>query len=175
MDGWGKRNQRYKKTEEKILAVFFSGSGCTMQKLAKRAGIARSTIYTHHRSMKQIIPDCEKMILEEYEVIVGKKLRKNTTDLRKLYLDTLIFIVKNRQVFEMIFKFEKRDIVMKMLLKLRPKIREQEKIFRICIAEVAEIIFEWGERGFPEREIEKILSEVVYLTTTARHRLTPIA
>lgn len=168
------RDHRYKKTEEKILAVFFDNPNCTMWQLAKKVGVARSTIYTHHHSIREIVVDCKRDVLMEYEKIMGKRLRMRNVELKIIYLETLIFIVKNRQIFGIFVKFGDREVVMKMILKLEPKIKMPEKILRICVAEITEIIFEWGERGFSEQEIEKVLGDVMYLTLSVRNRLEQI-
>lgn len=157
--GGKKRSKRYKKTEEKILAVFFAEPQCPMWKLAKKAGIARSTFYTHHHSARLIIPDYEKDILERYSKSIKKKLQKDV-GLKNLYLDTLLFIVKNRQIFGIFLEFGNREIIIKMLSILRLKIEIPDKLFRIYIAEVTEIIFEWGERGLLEGEIEEVLCDI---------------
>lgn len=155
--GGGKRSKRYKKTEEKILAVFLDEPRCSMCKLAKKAGIARSTFYTHHHSGKLIILDCEEEILKRYSDFIKKRLQKN---LKALYLDTLLFIIKNRQVFEIFFEFGDREIIIKMLFNLQPKFGMSDRLFRIYVAEITEIIFEWGERGFLEGEIEEVLCDI---------------
>lgn len=169
------RSRRYKKTEEKILTVFFEHPEYTMSQLAEESGIARSTIYTHHHSVRQIIPDCEKIILKEYNLTIKKKLKKNKLEIKVLYLEMLIFIFRNREVFEIFLKFDDRDIMIKMVLMLGPKIKEPEKILRVFASEVAEIIFEWGERGFLEGEMTKTFSDIMYLTSTMRKRLGPLA
>ncbi len=168
----GGGSRRYKKTEEAILAVFFDNPNCTMQKLARKAGIARSTFYTHHHSAREVLPDLECNILEKYLAEIKRRLKMNDIYIKSLYLDTLIFISRNRQFFRM---FDNREMVRKMLFELRQKVREPEKIFRIYISEVTEVIFEWGERGFVEEEIEKVLADIMYLTITARERLAPLA
>ena len=43
--------------------------------------------------------------------------------------------------------------------------------FEVYKSEVARLTYEWGCRGFCKDEFEKILSEIVYLTETARERL----
>ena len=172
--GGGIKDSRYKKTEEKFLAVFFDNPNCTMKQLAQKAGVAHSTIYTHHHSIHEIVPDCERGVLAEYEKIIGEKLQVKNVKLKTLYFDMLIFIVKNRQVFEMFVKFGDREVVMKMILKLEPKIKMPKKMLRICVAEITEIIFEWGERGFSEEEIEKVFVNMIYLTLSARNRLEQI-
>jgi AcrR family transcriptional regulator len=168
----GGGSRRYKKTEEAILTVFFDNPSCTINKLAKKAGIARSTFYTHHHSARDVSLDLECDILENYLAEIKRRLKMNDIYIKSLYLDTLIFITKNRQFFKM---FNNREVVRKMLFELRQKVREPEKIFRIYISEVTEIIFEWGERGFMEEEIEKVLADIMYLTITARERLAPLA
>ena len=170
------RDRRYKKTECKILSVFFGeiGKEISMQNLAEKAGIARSTIYLHHHSLWQIIPDCEKDILEEYFEKIKRKL-KDGTYIRKFYLDTLVFILKNREFFEAFLKFNNREVVIKMLSRLKEELREPEKVFGIYISEVTEVIFEWGHRGFPEGELEKVLADIMYLTNTMKERLGPLA
>ena len=170
--GGGIRDSRYKKTEEKFLAVFFDNPNCTMKQLAQKAGVAYSTIYTHHHSIHEIVADYKRDILAEYEKIVERKLKN--AELKIMYLEMLIFVVKNRQVFEMFVKFEDREVVMKMILKLKSKIIVPDMILRICAAEITEVIFEWGERGFPENEIEKVLADMMYLTKTCRERLEPL-
>ena len=172
--GGGTKSRRYEKTEEAILTVFFDNPNCTMWQLAKKTGIARSTIYTHHRSIERIMPDCENNILAEYDFMLGKKLEIENIELRKLFFYILVFIVRNRQTFELFLKFGNREVVIKMILKLKPRIREPEKILRICAGEITEIVFEWGERGFLENEIERVLGDIMYLTKTARERLAPI-
>lgn len=154
------RDCRYKKTEEKILSVFFDARYDTMRQIAKKAGVARSTIYTHHHSVMRILPDWEKYILEEYYLF----LRKES------YFEMLIFILKHQNFFEVFLKFNDREIIMKMVLFLWRAERPKE-IYNILASEITEIIFEWGRRGFSEKEIERVLADIVYLSKTAEARL----
>lgn len=179
----GMKNKRYRKTEEVILKVFFDENerGITMQKMAKKAKIGRSTMYTHHHAIREILPDYERYVLREYGLTMKKKLRKKNISLKSLYLDTLLFILRNKKIFAMFLKFGDREITIKMIGRLEDKVsiamrfpKNSEKIFRIYASEVAEIIFEWGEKGFSDRELEKILSDIMYLTETSRARLMPI-
>ena len=174
-------HQRYRKTEEAILRAFFTAKqDSTMKKLAKEAGIGRSTIYTHHHAIREIVPDYEKYILTEYRTTMRKSLRAKTPP-KTLYLNTLLFIIRNRKIFKMFVKFNDRKILFKMLEILRPHIeasahfpRNSEKIFKIYASETTEIIFEWGEHGFPDDKLEKVLSDIIYLTDTSRSHLMPI-
>ena len=167
------RNKQYKKTEDKILTVFFDNPNCTMWQLAKMAGLARSTIYTHYHSIHEIVSDCEEDILAEYKNIFNEKMQNKKVNLKMLYLDMLVFIVRNRQVFKIFWKFKDREVVIKMILTLESETREPEKILKICASEITEIIFEWGEGGFLENEMGKVLSDIMYLARTCHERLGP--
>lgn len=177
------RDKRYRKTEDAILKVFFkeSKNEITMVKMAKKAGIGRSTMYVHHHAIKKIIPDYEKYILREYGLTMRRRSRAKNTTLKSLYFDTLVFILRNRKIFEMFLRFDDRDIIIKMIEKLKVEIagfarlpKNSEKIFKIYTGEIVEVIFEWGKKGLPENELEKVLSDIIYLTNTCRDRLMPI-
>lgn len=60
------KDQRFRKTEEKILAVFLDGDFDTMGQIAKKIGVARSTVYIHHHTIREILSDWEEYILVEY-------------------------------------------------------------------------------------------------------------
>ena len=52
--------------------------------------------------------------------------------------------------------------------------KNSEKIFRIYVSEVVELVWEWGKRGFCEAEIEELVTEMMFLTDTMRTRLGPM-
>jgi hypothetical protein len=165
----GMKDKRYKKTEEKMLSVFFVYPDYTMRQLAKKAGVGRSTAYFHHSSVRRIVPDCEKYVLIEY-----RRVFKKDADIKKIFFDLLIFVLKNRKFFELFLKFNDREILIEMLSFLRPYFRGSEKCFRIYVAEVTEVVFEWGRGGFSEDKISGALSDIMYLTRTAYDRLSPV-
>ena len=178
------RDRRFRKIEETILTVFFDEyrKGSTMRRLAKKVGAGRSTMYIHHHAVREVIPDYEKYILAEYRSFMRKKLKMENADLKNLYFDTLVFILRNRKFFEVFLKFDDREILIKMLDVIKDKAvifmrlpKNHKKIFGVYKGEVVEIIFEWGERGFLEGELEKVLSDILYLSKTARARLIPIS
>lgn len=177
------KDKRYRRTEEAILAVFFDEykKGSTMRRLARKIKVGRSTMYTHHHAIREILPDYEKYILHEYRLFIRKKLRMEKVEMKSLYFDMLIFILRNQKFFELFLKFEDRKIVMRMLGVLENKMVDKmrlpsnfEKALAVYKAEVAELIFEWGRRGFSENELEKVLAEIMYLIRTMRDRLMPI-
>ena len=95
-------HRRYRKTEETILRVFFDENqkGISMQKMAKKAGLGRSTMYTHHHAIREIIPDYERYMLVEFQTIERRKMRVKNTQLRSLYLDLLFHLSKILQPWE---------------------------------------------------------------------------
>ena len=154
------KDRRYKKTEEKILTVFFDEGFETMREIAKRAGVARSTIYAHHHSVMEILSDWETYILAEYQAYIR----------RRDYFEIVVFILKNRQFFEVFLKFGNRGIIIKMIF-VAWEVEKPGKVLRIVASGIAEIIFEWGERGFSEKEIERVLLDITYLSGTMKNNL----
>lgn len=173
------KDKRFRKNEESILDVYLGElDDLTMKKIAKRAGISRSTVYEHHHAIKEIVLDYERYILKEYTRIVRERSQKEDVPLKSFYLDMLLFILKNKKVFRMFLKLKDREIIMKMFGELEDKIIEDERLpknstrmLRILKSEMAEIIFEWGEKGFPKKEVERVRREIVYLSETALKRL----
>ncbi len=174
----GMSNKRYRQTEEAILEVLLKSKEIpTVQGLTRRAKISRSTLYRHHRAIPGIIPDYEKEILRDYKKLI-KKLFKQKTNLKNIYLRTLFFILQHKRMFKILFKYEGGRIIEKMFFELNSLIIEtaylpknSEKIFKIYIKEVAGIIETWSEKNFSETEISKIQKEIIYLTETIRPRL----
>ena len=176
----GMRDRRYRKTEEAILTAFFDEykKGSTMRRLARRIRVGRSTMYTHHHAIREVIPDYERYILNRYRQCIRKKSQARGVEIKSLYLETLVFIYKNRKFFEVFLNFEDRKVVIKMLGVLEKNLVEYmrlpsdvEKVLAVYKAEVVELIFEWGRTSWPEDELEKVLADIMYLTKTARDRL----
>ena len=93
----------------------------------------------------------------------------------------LVFILRNKKIFKMFLKFNDREIIGKMIKKMNTKIirfaklpKNSDKILKMYASEITEIIFEWGRKGFPEAQLERVLSDIMYLTKTCRTRLMPI-
>ena len=179
----GMRNKSYRRTEEVILRVFLEEkkNDTTMIKMAKKVGVCRATMYAHHHAIREMIPDYRRYMLVEYGRLMRKKMRRKNLPLKVMYFETLLFILRNRRIFEVLIEFGDTDTLVKMLEKLRPKItsvtrlpKKSEKIFRIYVSEVVEIIVEWQEKRFSEKEIDRVFSDIMYLTNTARSRLMPI-
>ena len=174
---------RFRKNENLILTIFVSEykNDITVKKIARRAGLSRSTIYAHHHAVKEILPDYERYVLVEYSGLAQKRLWRRNAQLRAIFLDMLVFILRNKKIFEMFLEFNDRAIFYKMIGKIQGKIirsmrlpRNCDKILKIYESEIAEVIFEWGKRGFSEKELEKVLSDIMYLTSTCKNRLMPI-
>ena len=175
----GLRDKRYRKTEEAIIEVLLKSRKMpSTEELIRRARISRSTLYRHHRAIPGIVPDYEKEILERYERVVRKMLKREKTNLRNIYLQMLIFVVNNQRVFEILFRYSGDRVVERMVLKLQGKVAEMDcllgktgQIMQIYTKEVAGVVEGWSKKEFSENEMKKVLENIIYLTRTAKGRL----
>lgn len=170
-------DRRFRKTEEAILKAFFEYDHyITINQMALRAGVARSTVYNHHHGVSKIIPNYEKFILLQYSRLVKKSLARPSARIKTLYIQTLSFILQRRDIFAIFIKAGNITIFEKMVRKLRPtSLRDSDKVLDIYTSEVAKLLFRWGQHNFDEAEFETVLRDILYLTTTARERLMPLA
>ena len=106
-------NRRFKQTEEKILKVFFEGKANSLCKLAKMAGIARTTVYLHHHRVSSIPSDYQHYILYIY-----KRALKRRTDLgiEKLFEKILLFVIQNKAFYKVVIANGEVSVIRKMLL-----------------------------------------------------------
>ena len=175
-------NKRFKKTEEAILRIFFEEKDyISICKMAERAGIARSTVYKHHRTVWNIASDYENYILAKYKTVIGRPDKLKYAKLKNLYRGTLVFILQNRQIFKVFIKSGRRDVFEKMIFLLKLKIesasglpKNSGRVFKIYTSEVVTLLVEWGLGEFQDNEMEKLLVNILYLTETMRVRLVPL-
>lgn len=172
-------NKRFRKTEEAILRVFFEGDYyICVREVAKKVGVARSTIYIHHRAVREILPDYEKYILRKYGRIFRRMMRNKNVRLKNLYLKMLLFIMQEKKIFGMLIKNGRRMALEEMILKMKEKIishaklpKNSEKMFKIYISEVMGLVAEWEKSNFAEAKVEELLGDMMYLADTMRNRL----
>ena len=176
------RNKRYQKTEEAILeALMNSQSLPTAGALIKKAHISRSTLYRHHKTVPGIIPDYEREILTRYRNVVRRLVRHKNTQVRTICLRTLVFIMAEQRTFRMLLKYSGGMVIERMILQLRGKLKSAyylptnpDKILRVYAKEIVGVIEEWSELGFKEKDIERTLRKIMYLTESMRQRLGPL-
>lgn len=176
------KNRAFRRTEEKILEAFIKGNdNLSMTKMAKKAGVGRSTLYVHHHATKEILPDYERYMLVEYAAVAKKRLRMKNVQIKSLYFDMLIFILQNRKNFNLFLEFGRTEVFEKMIEKLENKIvaaeglpKNSKKVFRIYAGEVTKVIVDWCEKGFSDKEIMRTLTDIMYLTDSAGKRLSPL-
>ena len=171
-------NKRFRKTEEAIIMAFFLVKDySSIERFIKVAKISRSTLYRHHRTISQIVPDYEKYILKKYKKVI-RGLPKKTT-IKNLYQRTLIFIVANKKIAQFLHRFGNHNTLEKMIYCLKPKITSSGKItndemFKIYAKEVVGVIEQWEQGGFKMDETPSAVRKIMYLTNSARARLGPI-
>ncbi len=173
-------NRRFKKTEEAILRVYLSDEECvSMGKMAKRAGISRSTLYHHHRTINSITIDYKKYVMRKYGRFLKREMRARI-GVKSLLLQMILFVLHNKKAFEILFKRDKGDVIREMLGKKKEIImryaciRKNNKVFMIYCSEMTELFREWSLDGFSETEIEELFENIVYLTDTIKQRLAKI-
>lgn len=175
------RNKRFRETEKAILIAFFSSEGfLNVGAIARRAQISRSTLYRHHKVVCEIGLDYEEYILRKYNFLIERIMEKRKIKIRTVYHQTLIFILKNKEIFGLMIRRSNGYLIEKMIKKVEPRIKEIyklpkncNKILRIYRKEITGLIEDWIKNDFVEDEIA-ILDDIVYLTEIMRLRLMPL-
>ena len=173
-------NKRFRRTEEAILQAFFRGNYVNVEEMAENAGVARSTVYMHHRAVQEIIPDYERYILEKYRREMKRFLNNKNIKLEDIFMRMLIFMLVNKKIFIVILRSGNERVIREMLMKIKPHFisgakilkNNQDKIYVIYEGEVLALIEEWYLQGFDYRKIDDLVSNMIYLAKTARIRLT---
>lgn len=175
----GMQNKRYYKTEEAILEVLLKSKTMpSTAELTKKARISRSTLYRHHRAMPGIIPDYERDILIIFRREFKNTLKSSSLNLESIYFKMLIFVLRHKRVFRILFRYSGDRVAENMVLEVKTQIvqicrlsKGTDRMFKIYAKEVAGIIEDWGENGFSEDNTSRILRDIIHLTTTMRQRL----
>ena len=170
-------NQRFRQTEEAVLGAFFGSKKVLNARIiVKRARISRSTLYRHHKTVYEIVPDYEEYILEKYDNLMRGLIKRNIR-LKTAFHQMLIFILRNKRVFKIIMDKGNENILEKMIRRMEPKIvkiyrlpEDCGKMLRIYEKEIAGVIDGWRRGGFVEDEM-RVLADIMYLTATIRQRL----
>lgn len=163
-------NRRFRKTEDAICAVFMGGKRRAVGKMAERASISRSTFYYHHQSMSDVVTDHRKYIIQKYRKLMGRVLKPGAR-LRTVYLQMLMFILRERQVFLMFSEAGEREIFCQMVDRLRKKVERTtrttesaERVFELYRAEMITVLEGWGRNGFLEKEVGQTLKNMMVVT-----------
>ena len=173
------QNRRFRKTEDQILQVYFCAHyDIGVKKLAREVGVARSTVYLHHKSLNRISADYRHYILYMYGGMV-KKLEGKEPD--ALIDRTLLFVLQNKKYFRVVLKAYGDEVFKTMMMRLRSRLEKKmglpkngDRIYIIYACEVSGLIEVWAKNGFKKEEMTKLYKDVLSLTKTARVRLAQI-
>lgn len=172
-------DRRFRRVEEAILKVvinedYYIGVG----EMAKKIGVARSTVYNHHRAVREIIPDYERYLLSRYDRIINRILKRRGMKIRDVMRHVLIFVLHNREVFMFLEKCGRRGIYGQMMTKMELELSRRlrlpnnyQKMYIVYRGEVMELMAEWVRNGVVEEEMNELLGDIVGLTDTMRIRL----
>lgn len=175
------QNRRFQKTEEQILQVYFGARyDIGVKKLAREVGVARSTVYLHHKSLNRISADYRHYILYMYGGMV-KKLEKRELEIDALIDRTLLFILQNKKCFRIVLKAYGDEVFKAVMIRLEGTLEKKmglpkngDRIYIIYACEVSGLIGIWARNGFRKDEMAKLYRDILLLTRAARVRLAPI-
>ena len=172
------KNRRFRKTEELILKIVFrEGFLVSTRDVANKAGVARSTIYRHHQTLKRVLQDYQKFMVKKFRIWIKSKSNEKMTP-KMLYERMIVFIVQNQFVFEMLVKHGGTGVLKEMIMALEPKIvdlvrlpKNHQKVFLVYTNEIVGLIEAWVVDGCDDAKIKSLITDAVYLTETMRTRL----
>lgn len=174
------RNKRFYQTEVTIITAYIATRELlSVSRLVRSAGISRSTLYRHHKTIYAIVPDYEAYALRSYRRHINRLLKIKGIHISHLYESTLMFMTRYRKVLQLLTDYSDKDITKLMLCHLQPKILASGKItnqqmFELYISQASTLINQWQRDGYKREEISPIIDKLNYLTNTARKHLAPI-
>lgn len=171
-------DRRFRTTEEAILGAFFEGGeNFNIGVVLRRAKISRATFYRHHKTVYDVVPDCEEYVLGEFNKMIESVLLDEKIGMRTIYYKMLGFIMNNREIFSVVVNNDRRRALKAMINSFELKIAlicglpsNGHKILNIYKNEVIGVLEEWIRSGFCEGEAD-VMEDIMYLTETVKFRL----
>ena len=175
------KNKRFKHSEECIVtALLIAKDKLNLNKIIRIAHISRSTLHRHHGNINDIIPNYEKYILRKWKTRVKHLSKIKSLPLKFFYERLLSFLSSNRQITELLLKYDDHVFIEQFIVALKPHILTTGRItdgevFTLYTKETAGLIEAWCDDGFDIDAIPSVVSKIMYLTNTAYARLSPLA
>lgn len=174
-------NERFRKNEQAILTAYYKLKDYPgAKKLARAAGVSRTTLYRHHKIIQAIPVDYEDFLFRAYKETIRHYLVEDVP-IKTLFLRTLVFIHCNREIIQALFRAHHKEIVEKILDYLRPRttqdwcaVSNPDKVYKVYKNEIMGIIEEWNKQGLSRQDIGLILDNILYLTESAYRSLLPL-
>ena len=175
-------NKQFFRNENAIFIAFYKlCDRPEAKRIAKYAGVSRSTLYRHHRSIYEIPQDYEDYLVGIYTKKMKKFLSKDDITIKSFYLRMLIFISANREVISVLFKEGHKGIITRMIKLIKPQIidlwyssGDTEKMFSVYQNAILGVIESWSQQDFSGTHLDQVLSDILYLTKASKRTLLPL-
>lgn len=173
------KDKRFYETEKAIFQSVTKEGTEEIGKILIAAKISRATFYRHHGAVYLIERDYEELVGAWVRGLVedGEKSVEDSKGLRKIYFDMLVFIYKNRELFQYFLARENMRVYNILMREVGPVVlgvwraRWMEAVYDIYAGEVVGVLIRWGMGGHEEGEMMRVLDDIMYLTETAKERL----
>ena len=162
-------------------AYFNSDNYISVEKMATKAGVARSTFYLHHQAVGKIVADYRNFLLRKFSRTMKRAVESDGVTMKRVISEMLFFTLRERRCFEVLTRGGETVIFVRMMRRLKPWLAEKmrlsgktERIYAVYANEVAAIMDEWRMIDFDETKMEVVLGDIMYLTETAWERLSKL-
>ena len=139
----------------------------------REARVSRSTFRRHYREVGEVFRRKDGELLREFKRSI------KDDELKTAWRKTLIFIVKNREIFELKFVQADDRLLRKMVEYMEKRMdfgwakygtKIKGKVFEMFYAEVVGVLSIWEKEGMKIERIESAVRELAHLTKTADKR-----
>jgi len=186
--GERKVDKRYNKTEKKILKVlseFVRKNPYTIDvrasRIAHKAKVGRATVYRHYKGANEALFLYGRKVFGKFRTRIVVMQQSGAS-----FADLIFYIVKfmneNKDFFGMAFACGDRRVFERMMQEIGKEVAdyammdvlEMERIKRVYYGEIYGVLDEWNQGGFCEVEMERVKTDIIYLTKHAKIRLNNI-
>lgn len=173
-------DKRFRQTEETLFRIVCAETeGVDVGKMIEEAGISRTTFYRHHSAPYNIVLDYEDFVYDYYRSLVRNYDKE--TSAKKIFYQTAVFVRRHEEVIDLVVERGGERIFKRMMGEVLPQIAEEYEFSGSCVkmkevylGEIVGILKGWWCNEFCDKEIGRVVSDLMFLTRTAKKRLEPL-